>query len=138
MSLLNIQAALYRSYEQGGFSLPTHFENMDFERPSPTQAWARVHMIPNQPSVGSLGVEGQDEHDGVFQIDLNFPLDEGTLKSVQKADEIRKHYVAGKRYLYDGQAVLIKSCGLSTGRKVDGWYRTVITVYWYARTYRIH
>lgn len=137
MSLANIESALLNSYEQGGFALPnTEYENIEFQRPDPNTAWAKLFVLPNPPSVASLGANGQDEHDGVFQIDLNYPLNQGTLAINQKADACRNFYFAGRKLIFADQALTVTACAKSSGQFIDGWYRVILSIFWYTRTTR--
>ena len=135
MSLSNIKSALVNAYVTGGFGVPTAYENKNFE-PDNSNAWAAVSLVPNQPSVATLGDSGTDSHDGFLQIDLNYPLDGGDGDALAKADEIRTHFKAGAKFSYGGQTVVISSCGRSRGREVQGMYQIILTINWYARTAR--
>ena len=142
MSLQKIETALRTAYRAGGFFADenTAFENQAFE-PTPGTPWAQLFLVPSQPSAASLGDSGLDEHTGFLQIDLNYPINEGTGAINIKADEIRAHFKAGARFVddefsQDPQSVLIRSCGRSNGRNVNGWYRVSITVFWSAWTQR--
>lgn len=135
MSQSKISSTLVDAYISGGFGLPTIYENkVPDELPAPP--FARVFESPNQPSVVTLGNNGEDSHDGFFQIDLNYPLNEGSGDALAKVDEMRAHFKAGTRFTYNGQAVTIRSCGRSAGRQIDGYFQISITINWYARTAR--
>lgn len=135
MSLTNIKATLVNAYVTGGFGMPTAYENKHFT-PDNDSAWAAVSIVPNQPSVATLGDDGTDNHDGFLQIDLNYPLNGGDGAVLAKADEIRAYFKAGARFRYGGQTVVITSCGRSHGREVRGMYQMILTINWYARTAR--
>lgn len=132
---------LYSALTQGvldcGLGLPTGFENAPFpDKPTDGSPWASVFILPNQPSVATLGDEGEDAHDGIMQIDLNYPLGKGDGLQRAKADHVASFFKAGKRLLYQGVFVTVASCGRSRGREVDGWYRVSMTVTWFARVPR--
>ena len=134
MNLANIRAALIQSYVDGAFGLDTAYPNTTL---SPgTTAWAQLDIIPNQPVVAALGENGTDEHTGIMQVALNYPLDTGDGAAVSMADTIRTQYKSGFSKTTNGQSVVITSCGRSAGGEVDGWFRVVITINWYARTAR--
>ena len=135
MSLTNIRQALVESYVDGNFGLPTAYPNTTFN-PTSDVAWAQLDIIPNQPSVAALGENGTDEHDGIMQIALNYPLNEGDGDVVAMADTIRTQYKAGFSKTANEQSVVVRSCGRSAGGEVDGWFRVVITINWYAHTAR--
>lgn len=130
-----IGEALVQAYENGNFNLFTSYENIAFT-PKAGVPWAELKLILNQPEVATLGNHGQDSHDGIFQIDLNYPTGESKGNISQKADEIRQYFKAGRSFMRLAQAVTIISCGASRGFNVSGWYRVSMSVAWYARTPR--
>ena len=135
MSLFKINACLRKTINDLGIGLPIAFENENFTPPV-GEPWAAVFIIPNQPSVATLGDAGDDEHDGIVQIDLNYPTHQGTGLCLQKADFIRENYSAGKRFELEGQEIGITSCGRSSGRQIDGVYTISLTISWWAYTRR--
>lgn len=120
-----------------GLALPLAFENSPFdEKPEDRSPWASAFILQNQPSVATMGHEGQDAHDGILQIDLNYPLLTGEAAVTAKADELSDFFKAGKRLAHLGIELTVASCGRSRGRDVDGWYRVSMTVSWFARVSR--
>lgn len=136
MSFSKIRSALIQGAQAvnlGG--IPMAFENAAFNKPA-NSPWASVFVLPNQPSVGSLGSGGTDVHTGIMQVDVNVPVGSGESVILQKADAVSAYFTAGKRLIYNAQEVLVRSCGRSSGRNVDGWYRISLTIDWYAQTPR--
>lgn len=133
MSLFKTEAALIQAYQGAGLSLPTEYENAEFERPEKNGSYASVFFSPNQPSVSGLGNTGADEVDGFLQIDLYTERNSGTAEARNLTDTLRNTFQAGTRFSYDGQGVLIRSCGRNQGRVIDGYFMISITIYW--RTY---
>lgn len=97
--------------------------------------WAQVSNLRASAEVASLGVGGQDAHFGVFQIDLSHPENSGTA-ILKDADAIRSQFVAGKRLEYQGQCVSIRRCDVSALRRVEGWIRVSLSVYYRAHSTR--
>jgi hypothetical protein len=131
-----LRKALKQGVEDSPLGLPYAAENAPFTKPTDQSPWAAVHVLENQPSVATLGDEGQDAHDGIMQIDLNYPLLTGEAAVTAKADELNDFFKAGKRLVHSGVELTVASCGRSRGREVDGWYRVSITVTWFARVAR--
>ena len=133
-----ISQALINQYRaSGAFSdALTAYENSAFTKPATSIAWASVFIVPNQPSVESVGEGGMDGHTGFFQVDLNYPLNAGSGAAIAKADSVAQYFKAGTRIAYGGQQVQIQSCGRSQGRPVDGWYRVSLTINWTAYVQR--
>jgi hypothetical protein len=130
-----IDSALIQAYTDGAFGLAWASENRDYE-PTAGTAWAEIYMLPNQPSVASLGDDGLDIHDGVMQINLNYPAGQGAGGANQKATAIRNYFYAGRSFAYSGQSVEIVSCGRGPGRVIDSWYRVPVTLFYRAWTSR--
>lgn len=131
-----LNAALMQGVVDCALALPLAVENAKFDKPTDGSPWAAVFIIPNQPSVATLGDEGEDAHDGIVQIDLNYPLGKGEAAVRAKADQVASFFKAGKRLPYQGVFATVSSCGRSRGREVDGWYRVSMTVTWFARVPR--
>ncbi len=131
-----IDSALVQAFENGSFGLPVAHENKHFE-PAADIAYAELFIVPNPSEVLTLGDGGQDVFTGFMQIDLRYPLDEGSGPAKQKATDIQGVFKTGARFTYSGQEVFVTGSGRNgTGRREDGWYRTTITVNWEARVTR--
>lgn len=131
-----LRKALMTGVETSPLSLPYASENAPFHKPMGQNPWAATFILINQPSVATLGDEGQDAHDGILQIDLNYPLMTGESAVTAKADELSDFFKAGKRFAHSGVELIVVSCGRSRGREVDGWYRVSMTIFWSARISR--
>ena len=131
-----LRKALVQGVEDSPLDLPYAAENSPFSKPTDQSPWAAVHIFMNQPSVATLGTEGQDAHDGIMQIDLNYPLNTGEAAVTAKADGLTDFFKAGKRLAHSGVELTVSSCGRSRGREVEGWYRVSMTVTWFARVSR--
>lgn len=131
-----LRGALMQGVEDSPLGLPYAVENSPFTKPTDKSPWASVFVLPNQPLVASLGASGSDAHDGVLQVDLNYPLMTGEQAVMAKADALSAFFKAGKRLAHNGVELTVTSCGRSRGREVDGWYRVSMTVTWEARVPR--
>lgn len=131
MSLDNVQRALIGAVATQLAAIPTAYENEKFTKPSDAK-WAEVFFLPNDPSVETLGAGGEDRTDGLVQINMNYPVGTGGAAARNDFEGIRAAFPAGARPAYNGQEAVILSCGRSSGRVVDGWYRVSITISWYA------
>ena len=131
-----LSKALMQGVEDSPLDLPYAVDNAPFDKPTGKTPWAAAFIQMNQPSVATLGAEGQDAHDGFLQIDLNYPLNTGEAAVTAKADELTDFFKAGKRLAHSGVELMVTSCGRSRGREVDGWYRVSMTIAWRARVSR--
>ena len=119
------------------FTSRTAFEGFAFAPPT-SGAWAQLTHLPAGAAVSSLGEGGQDEHVGVYQIDVSVPESGGNPRAalLGHADRIRAHFVAGRTFTYSGQGVRIRSASRSAIRRVDGWQRVSVSVTYSAFTTR--
>lgn len=131
----DIKGAFMTLWETSSFGLVTAYENKKF---TPTEGvpWARVTVLPARPSVVTLGSSGEDEHTGITQIDLFYPLDSGDGEILAMSDAIRTVFKAGTGMSYNGLSVTVLSCGRSGGRLVDGLYNIILEIEWRCRTSR--
>jgi hypothetical protein len=142
MSEALIRNALVTAYEDGAFGLETFYQNVKLSHPSKLkqppsgQPWAYLTQTTADIAPMGLGDQGDDEHKGFMQIDLNYPLDIGEGLILAKFDAIKSYFKAGRSFVSGGQVVIIRSCGRSSGRVVEQNYRISVSVYWFARVSR--
>ncbi len=79
MSLTKASSALTQAFVTGAFftQAKVAWPNKSFTPPA-SGPWAAIHFIPTQPVVATCGIGGDDEVDGIFQVDLNYPPNSGT------------------------------------------------------------
>jgi len=129
MSFNSIPAALIARYRSGAFfpDALTLYPNEAFNtatkpKPAVTVAWASVFVIP--ATSAQLSIRDSDEMAGVFQIDLNYPVNTGAGAAQAKADAIRAHFKRGT--VLSGVEVGTVSC-INLG-PVDGWFRVAVSI----------
>lgn len=112
------------------------FEGLPFA--TPQGHWAQLTNLRAGADVASLGVGGQDEHVGVYQIDVSVPETGGNPRAalLAHADRIRAHFVAGLLVTHGAQGVRVRSASVSSIRRVDGWQRVSVSVTYSAFTTR--
>ncbi len=129
--LVDINAALITAYKAVGLGLPTAYELRDFT-PQASQPWAKVTNLDAGRSPDTLGDEGQDEHRGVFQVDVYVPENDGTARILGYAESLLSYFKAGRRFTYNGQNVRVRYSSPSSIRKDDSSasYVKSVSVYW--------
>ena len=135
MSFPDIQKALVAGFNAGSFGIPTAHSNRNFDPPA-SGGWCELNIVPNQPEAITIGAGGEDEQNGVFQVHLNYPKNQGSKDILTKAEEIRLNYISGKAFSEGGTEVKILNCGRGGASVVDGWYSLTLTINWYARITR--
>src|SRR5690606_36651409 len=80
------------------FTGSTAFEGFPFTPPT-TGSWAQLTHLPAGAAVASLGVNGMDEHVGIYQIDVRVPEIGGNPRAdlLGHADRLRTYFVTGRK-----------------------------------------
>lgn len=112
-------------------NLPIEMPNFDIEKPT-AGLWLKARVAPNTSEPVTLGLQGEDDHTGFLQIDVNCPRNTGSGLVSTVAGNIRDAYRAGLSI----PPVVVKSATVSPGRDVGGFYRVSITVVYYSRIAR--
>lgn len=137
MSEVNINAALVQALVAASLGLPIAHEGKDFAPPSTNSPWCAWFNIPASTDVASLGAGGADETVGIFQIDLNYPINSGTAGILASVQKLRDYFVAGRRLTYLTQCVKVDRVTRNNLRPVDGWQQINVSVYYSATTTRL-
>ena len=124
MSFNSITSALIARYRSGAFFTDalTAYPNAAFTKPTASTAWASVFVIP--ATTAPLSIRDSDEMAGVFQIDLNYPINSGAGAIQAKADAIRAHFKRGTVL----SGVELGTVSVATLGPVDGWYRVAVSI----------
>lgn len=124
MSFNSIPSALIARYRSGAFFTDalTAYPNATFTKPTASTAWASVFVIP--ATTAPLSIRDSDEMSGVFQIDLNYPINSGAGGAQAKADAIRSHFKRGTVL----SGVELGTVSVATLGPVDGWYRVAMSI----------
>ena len=124
MSFNSIPSALIARYRSGAFFTDalTAYPNATFTKPTASTAWASVFVIP--ATTAPLSIRDSDEMAGVFQIDLNHPINSGAGGAQAKADAIRAHFKRGTVL----SGVELGTVSVANLGPVDGWYRVAVSI----------
>lgn len=132
---IDIRGALLQAYTDAAFGISTAYENQKYT-PVAGTPWAQINIVPSQPEPAAVGTNGSDEHNGFMQIDLNYPLEDGTFNALTMAESIAATFKPGAKFTRNSQTVTIRSSGISVGRVIDGWYNVIMTIVYYSRIQR--
>lgn len=106
--------------------------NTTLDEAAKGQLWLKASIVRGDTLPVTLGIDGDDDHNGFLQIDVNVPVNSGVGVVSSVAGDIKTLYPAGRKI---GQAVVARS-SVSSGRIVGGWYRLSVTIYFYSRIAR--
>jgi hypothetical protein len=110
---------------------PVSYENRILD-PGDGKAWVKLSLLRSPAVVASLGAGGLDRHDGILQVDLNYPLGTGDHQGLEDAALIEAAFTAGQRLEYDGMVVVVTNCALSPAREVGNFHRLTLSIFWYS------
>ena len=136
MSEVKINAALVSGLTAAALGIPTANEGKNFTPPSVSLPWAAWFNLVADTDVASLGAGGMDETVGIFQVDLNYPLNDGTGNILAQVQKLRDYFVAGRRLVYQGQCVKVERVTRNNLRPVNGWQQINVSIYYSANTIR--
>lgn len=133
MTEWNVHSALINSFEivrEPGLTVA--YEQRPTTPPADGSLYYALFNLPAGKTPRTLGMDGQDEYTGVFQVDVVGPNAEGVSKVVKEASRLSAFYTAGRRFSKDGQEVIIRRSQISQARP-DGVHLTVsVSIYWTA------
>jgi hypothetical protein len=111
-------------------SLPTVFtENMKSNQTSGT-TWCRSTLLPARTAVATIGVGGQQQYHGLYQIDLFYPKDRGFANAGAMADNVIAKFQPGTRLAGTGFSVLIDGAWRIAGGGWETFYNCPVQVEW--------
>jgi hypothetical protein len=137
MSAKKINAALVAAYRAAmpGLINATAYEGAAFT-PTVGSKWAQLTNLRAGDDPATLGIGGQDEASGVFQIDISVAENTGTAALLTDADTLKAYFVGGRTFTYESQCVHVRKADVSQIRRVDGWLRISVSVFYLSRSTR--
>lgn len=130
----DISAALDKHLNDMVGKPPVAWPNYPYEPVNGT-LYARPTNLSGSFAQVTLGSTGQDQADGIYQIDIFAPSGEGKYESSVMADLIADRFKRGAYPAYNGLTLRIKSATLREGiNENNGWYHTFVEVVYTAIT----
>lgn len=111
-------------------SPPVAWQNIDY-KPNSNTLYLRETMIPGETLQASLGDDGKDIHNGLYQIDVFIP--DGDGRSTWP-DDIADHFKRGTVLTQNLVDVRIRNVSIGTGFKDENFYIVPVTISWQAFT----
>lgn len=137
MSYYEIERALTKAARNAIGSFPISYMSNELSNTDSIEGfWFKLSNLRAQSNVATLGSTGEDNHPGVFQIDINLPKNQGEGPLLQKADELVKLFPAGSGFTSGGQAVKLTGTSVSPTRTVKGFLRVSVSLQYYSRSQR--
>lgn len=118
MSIVSVRAALQTKLNAIPGGIPVAWENVDYT-PIAGTPYQAAYVIPAEPENPTMGDDYYREQ-GIFQISLFYPIQNGTLTCETRAELIRTTFKRGESMTSGSVTVRInKTPEISQGR-VDG------------------
>lgn len=89
--------------------LPTYTEENVKAVPDSTVPWCRSTLLPAETQIIGIGTGGQRKDQGLYQIDIYWPQNSGSLDANTMGDLIQNSFVRGTYYINGTVKVLIDS-----------------------------
>ncbi len=134
--LYDLTKGFLKAVNAGSFSLPIAYENVDYQ-PEGNDPWLAVFQLPLQPVQASLGDDGCDFHEGILQIDINYPASTGRTLLDAKADEINAYFKSGATFTENDIKIRIENVGLARVVVDRGWITGNLNIEYYAYSERL-
>lgn len=100
-------------------------------KPANTPSWCRATLLPSETSIESIGNDGRERYNGLYQIDLFYINNSGTLAAFEMADVIISNFSKGI-YLTGGndiEVMVIKSF-IDPAKPFPNYYQLPVLVKW--------
>ena len=123
----NISAALDSRLNTLLGSSPIAWENTAFT-PVKDTLYLSQHILPASTIQAGLGVNGLDEHIGIYQIDVYAPKGKGRGDAEAKADAVADHFKRGTDLVYGGTYVKLGNVSRNAGLMDEERFVISITI----------
>ena len=106
------------------------WENVRFE-PTTGTPWVRMTLLPGSTRPAYLGADPENRHDGLFQVDIFWPENQGPASADTLADNVRSRYKVSNT-LTAGTTNVRFNWSERLPARMDGpWYVVSVRASWY-------
>jgi len=119
-----------------GFSIDVITENLDYS-PNISTPYIAAFLLPLPTVQASLGSNGCDNQSGIYQLDINYPKDQGTTALKEMADEINGVFFSGANFSNSNLTVNIKNVSINRVIVQNGWASLSVSIEFYAYSMRV-
>ncbi len=126
MSLINnIQNALNTRLATVS-GLPTvYYPNVE-STPTQGTSWVRPTLLPANSDTFTLN--GQNQHQGIYQVDVFTQIKKGTAPLWLIADAIRDNFNTNKKITSGSDVINIQAISFSTAQRVESWWSCYVQI----------
>ncbi len=131
MSLSDVAIALETGLNAISPSIDTAWENIDYD-PVVGTPYQRVYFMPADPDNSEVGGDIYRQ-DGIFQVNLFYPLKTGPSESTARAQLIRTTFKRGSTFSKNGiNANIDATPKIKHGRVDNGWWMVPVEINFFA------
>ncbi|MDT8372016.1 MAG: phage tail terminator-like protein [Gammaproteobacteria bacterium] len=110
------------------------YENISYI-PTTGKPFIRPTVLPVDTTQAGLGKNGQELHEGIFQIDVFYPVDTPNALVLDEADAIANHFARGLTLTYNGVNVRIGTTSVGSGNRENVWYQIPVSINYHSFTH---
>ena len=92
--------------------------------------WYRATFLPGESVAAAVGVDAQNRHVGIFQVDIFDPKGQGDGLSRQEAERIVSCFKRGTILHCTGGSFIIEKAYRAAGTEEGDWYQTPVIIQW--------
>jgi len=134
MSITSIRNALETALASITPAIDIVHENQSYD-PVAGRPYCEAYLLvatPNNPTMG----DGFYQEQGVFQLNLQYPPDQGSFDAAQQAEAIRVLFRRGVSFSDGGVSVMVdRTAEIGAGRVEAGLWMLPVKVRWHADIY---
>ncbi len=126
-----ILAALEDHLNQLFDAPPIAFENVQFTPPD--GPWLRGTILPGQTAQGSMGDDGYNTYQGLYQVSVFTPRNTGRAQALELVTQIIEHFHRGRVLDFiPGIKVRIGVASRLAAQTEANWYHVPVQIAWTA------
>lgn len=95
-----------------------------------TEAYARSTLLPAETETSTIGPGGYDTYQGLYQVDLFFPINEGAKAVNYMVDSIIAAFPKGSLSTQDGVQLRIVNYWREASLETDNWFMVPVVIQW--------
>lgn len=107
------------------------WENVFF-RPTSNSPYVRMTLFPTSSRPAVRGPNPQIKHDGLFLVDVVYPINEGAAMAETLADNIRAAYTVDDTFTSGSTSVRFNYSERGAGIVDGNWFRVPVTISWFS------
>lgn len=112
-------------------STPIASPNVDYT-PVVGTSFIRSTLLPAQTLQASIGIDGTNRYQGVYQVDVFSPQGTGPAAGIALVDEIIELFPRGLSLSTDDITVRVATSSVLPAREEPDWYQIPVSIDWFS------